>query len=841
MVKSSSSSTTQALSGEPEKDCAERQTNDETLRACERRALFGADAQPNSAIQGVALAFSGGGIRSAAFALGALQALLDAKCFNRFDFLSTVSGGGYLGTAISWLKRETARDASAGDRDARFSQQFGWAGAGARHSVEANRHNVWLDYIRQHGNYLQPGSVSTMALAATVLRGALFNLAVYGLLLVVMLAWMIHVQILPGTESTVSWLDGPLFALPSWVLLFALLFGSSVLLYGSETWLSSQRRGIATAAGLAATTSLIALTMIFFTGYGLPADWLSDAALHWRAPVVTAAAFNAGVSVWTLWCLIVQRQDAAANPANPGNLWHYRVRLAYIERLGDFLSVTLALLILWSVPSAHQFLGYQLRAMLAGGAGALLGAAGGLYQFIAGRSQGAAAGWIARLRIMSSALLVIYGTVLLAYALADAYFADLPVVYLIGCAAFALAIGLLINTNYYGLGRMYRDRLMESFMPNQGTIETNTWGPATDADRAALTDFRYVPSPAQPTPSAHTSSRTQPPSVQRPLHLVNCSVVLVDAASDTFRGRGGDSFLLSPWFCGSNATGWVPTAHFGDGALSLATAMAISGAAANPDAAVAGRGVTRNRFVSFLMSALNVRLGYWLPNPARGRDAGRTFAPNLWRPGLRQGLLGRGLNERATYIELTDGGHFDNTALYELIRRRVKVIVLCEGGQDNAYRLDDLANAIEKVRVDFGVHIRFNEPVSTNAAAPPQYDLEGLRPDRHTGLSRRGYAIGTIRYPNTRDPSVTPTYDEGTLIYLQTAPVADMRPDTQSYWRQHQDFPNESTANQFFTEEQLEAYRELGLRIGRAAMAVVKDGQTSTYEPLARAYRALFG
>src|SRR5690606_8935342 len=83
--------------------------------------------------------------------------------------------------------------------------------------------------------------------------------------------------------------------------------------------------------------------------------------------------------------------------------------------------------------------------------------------------------------------------------------------------------------------------------------------------------------------------------------LVNTNVVLVDSESDTWRNRGGGSFLLSPLYCGSDATGWVPTGCFADKELTAATAMATSGAAANPNTGPGGQGITRNRLVSFLM------------------------------------------------------------------------------------------------------------------------------------------------------------------------------------------------------------------------------------------------
>jgi hypothetical protein len=53
------------------------------------------------------LSLSGGGIRSATFALGVLQGLADLKILSRFDYLSTVAGGGYVGGWLAaWIKRE---------------------------------------------------------------------------------------------------------------------------------------------------------------------------------------------------------------------------------------------------------------------------------------------------------------------------------------------------------------------------------------------------------------------------------------------------------------------------------------------------------------------------------------------------------------------------------------------------------------------------------------------------------------------------------------------------------------------------------------------------------------
>jgi len=795
----------------------------------ERDLLFGPGHRSESTVVGVGLSFSGGGIRSASFALGVFQALLSTQMFARLDYLSTVSGGGYLGAAISWLNKLNAENSPNDPRA--FEREFGSAAIGIRSGDDASRSRaravpatagpsesdrkyVWLDYIRAHGNYLLPPGISYLGVAATVLLGTVFNLAVYGALLTALFALLILAGVLPGPPEPgklILWRDAPWWRIESWLLLFGVLFAASVLMYGVATWLAT----------LSVLLGVVVGALVFagcaYTTYALY-DAQKSAELFggllWdneRWPLCAAAAI---VSVIVGYLVIRALIEPKTNHYHrPNQTWHYLARVAYTDWLGTFSGALLAVVMVWSLPIIYGAIPGTIHQVVASATvSSVLGALGGAYQFLMGRGKGSTVSWMANLRIVGSTALLLYGLALLAYSAGTLVIVDARLPWLI--VTVSLVIGFFVNTNYLGLARMYRDRIMEAFMPNADSIAANRWSAATDADEAALVDFR----------SANGG-------IRRPLHLLNCNVVLIDSVNDRFRGRGGDSFVLSPLFSGSDATGWVPTDKLADGALTLATAMATSGAAANPDTGVAGAGITRNRLVSFLMSILNIRLGYWLPNPKYQHSLLRKFWPNLWMPGLRQGLLGRGLNEDAAFIELTDGGHFENTALYELIRRRVKVIVAVEAGEDVGCKLDDLANAIERARVDFGVHIRFDDPL---------WNLSQLR-SAPNGLADRGFAIGTIRYPVIPQPDDgEPSYIDGVILYLQAIPVADMRPDTESYWRRNTDFPNQSTANQFFVEEQLEAYREVGLRIGRSAVAAVRAYEVHADAPVL-ALRELVG
>jgi hypothetical protein len=353
--------------------------------------------------------------------------------------------------------------------------------------------------------------------------------------------------------------------------------------------------------------------------------------------------------------------------------------------------------------------------------------------------------------------------------------------------------GGFVNSNFAGLARLYRDRLMEAFLPDLESVAANKWTLATQANLQSIWKLQGRLDAKGDLEGAKAAQ------CQRPLHIVNCNAVLMDSPQDLYRNRGGDNFMITQLWSGSNATGWIPTRQLGDGSMTLATAMSISGAAANPNAAPNGLGVTRNRVVSFLMSLFDVRLGYWMANPKKARYTSNK--PNLWLPGLRQGLLGSGLNEDATFLELTDGGHFDNTALYELIRRRTRCIIVAQAGCDPDYTMQDMAHLIEKVRVDFAVFIEFGYT---------RFSLDAMRvsgTEPHKPC-QRGFAIARIRYP-VGSP-FDPKFDDGYLVYLQAVPTRSVPADITSYWRRHEQFPNDSTGDQFFTEENLEAYRELG-------------------------------
>ena len=141
------------------------------------------------------------------------------------------------------------------------------------------------------------------------------------------------------------------------------------------------------------------------------------------------------------------------------------------------------------------------------------------------------------------------------------------------------------------------------------------------------------------------------------------------------------------------------------------------------------------------------------------------------------------------YVYLSDGGHFENLGIYEMIRRRCRYIVVSDADCDPECQLEDLGNPVRKAWVDLGVAIRFRG-----------IDVTARRPEPVDGVY---CAIADIFYP---EPGAEP----GQLLYIKPGYHGTEPADVRAYAAMHPAFPHESTAEQWFSESQLEAYRVLG-------------------------------
>src|SRR5262249_18572361 len=153
-------------------------------------------------------------------------------------------------------------------------------------------------------------------------------------------------------------------------------------------------------------------------------------------------------------------------------------------------------------------------------------------------------------------------------------------------------------------------------------------------------------------------------------------------------------------------------------------------------------------------------------------------------------LLGQ-TNDTSRYVYLSDGGHFDNMGLYELVRRRCRYIVIADGEEDGSMTFNGIASAIRRCRTDFGVDI--------------DLDLRSLERTGDSIYSSRHAVVGTIRYPGVGETTGPDAY--GIVVYLKASLTGDEPADVLSYRKEHPAFPNDSTTDQWFTESQFESYR----------------------------------
>ena len=234
--------------------------------------------------------------------------------------------------------------------------------------------------------------------------------------------------------------------------------------------------------------------------------------------------------------------------------------------------------------------------------------------------------------------------------------------------------------------------------------------------------------------------------------------------------------------------GYRPTKDFAyEGGLFLGTAMAISGAAASPN-----MGYLSSPALGFLMTVFNVRLGWWVGNP-RHSKSWKNAGPFIGLAYLLVELFGF-TDDTRKYVYLSDGGHFDNLGIYELVKRRCRLILACDADADKNLAFDNLASVIRMCRSDMGIEITLRTDKIMASGTPP--------------YSKWHCAIGEIQY-KLSDPEA----ENGILIYLKSSLTSDEPTDVLNYKARYPDFPHQSTAEQWFTESQFESYRALGRHI----------------------------
>ncbi|MBV7255735.1 patatin-like phospholipase family protein [Pacificimonas sp. WHA3] len=871
---------------------------EEIARIRERRALIaeihGDHSWPSHARAGdggpapgptLGLALSGGGIRSATLSLGILQALSRQKRLCDFDYMSTVSGGGYMGSFIGRLFRHTGAELSAAGDDARaaaaarskFAHNIlatdvnalevdihGQARGGARQG-RFWKNPIW--WLREHGRYMAPNGPSdlgaalsymsrnwlalTMLFMFSIAAVFIFLIAATHGLVAMLDKWpALHEFVGPGDQPALRLSPGflfiPVFALLALAQAMAYWYTVPIRRFPSEGRTGFRAFAIFLLAGILMALLVIAASE-YLAGTAIAAAlafdlWIVDkmklgSPLAWflalTASVLILGAVIAGAICWF----------RSGDDRSVGDL-----RRRITRGAATVNTVLMGLLTFAVIDTAALSLltlgqGEGVRLSITGGTIAVLTP---IATWMANRllkgGPKEGGGMLAKLSKYGPVIALVFGllmyTVLAVAGTAMAHALYWPtiawpasgtqapqldaVLMTLGLFAFAFSlIGLATNfINMSSLHNLYAARLTRAYL---GAANLQRLGP-TSQDR-----------PPPKVTESHPLDDMEIADYQAqinaaPMHLINTTLnVTRDPAQLVARDRKGLPAVFGPsglTIDGARARETGTDAHFGwdelanAETLSVGQLCAISGAAAST-----GMGQMTSVGTAMAMTFANVRLGYWwkVKDTIRSAHAGwdRFPFPGWTYDYLRREMTAR-FHRNTERVFLSDGGHFDNSGVYELLRRGVGTIVACDHGQDVGGSFGDLENLIRKARVDLGLSINAAAPGEVEALFGARTALQFMNATSDWRQNARGGGRQKALLLNAyaRDPE-NPGGQilKHAIIWLKPGRYRDMPHDIVAFGKAHPDFPQESTMDQFFGEAQWESYRAVGYALVMALLS----------------------
>jgi hypothetical protein len=725
------------------------------------------------------LSFSGGGIRSAAICLGASQALDsltrdgEPRVFDAFDYFSTVSGGGYIGTSIvSGMMQEPYTFPFASKLDSQETPE--------------------IQHLRNYSNFLVPnGTIDYLTSVALLMRGLLVNALI--VLPVLLLLAVITVGCNPRSTDlgqpdivgfplsgstlpliTVKGLEAFTLTINVTIVVLALMFVSAIAtsVTFQTSRLMTRERLAWMLGGLVAVIAgafLIELQPLILSGMfegattataeiaGLENSGMKSVLLAIAHIVPTLA----GVLLPAAFVLIGAAQKLAnIARATLGEATWTATLQKYASRIALYLAAFVVPLLLWV---SYLYLSFWAITPVAD-------------LVSAPPSAPVAPSWLSAVSVLVANHIPAINRL-----------GEIGSFYL--WVALVLAfVCLFIGPNSNSLNQLYRDRLSRAFLFERVRLGSNK--PSIDVDRWKFSSLKQF--------DAERGHWNQG-AAYSPYLLVNTTINLIGSKALNKRGRNADNFIFSPLYVGSQATRYVATKKMEDAvpSLSLATAMATSGAAAS-----ANMGNHTVRILTFSLSLLNVRLGYWLANPAKLGALHHWW--NRWWSNFgtwyfANETAGR-LDEKKLNVYLTDGGHVENLGIYELLRRRCKVILAIDAEADPSMTFESFVKLQVMARIDLGIRIELpwqDIQKRTLEVAKEMASNAGV-PTKSKGPHA---AIGVIEYGED---------EKGILLYIKSSLTGDENDYIMDYKRRNPTFPHETTLDQFFSEEQFEVYRALG-------------------------------
>jgi hypothetical protein len=852
------------------------------------------------------LCFSGGGIRSATFNLGVLQGLAELNLLRCFDYLSTVSGGGYI---HQWF--------------AAWSARFTFELVEKRlvplpEPGNPGDHPEPIRWLRRYSNYLTPEnglfSGDTWVAIATWLRNTLLNQFILfsGLILLALLVrFLASDRIVPQNGRWVAACVGAIFyfllqaiyliganlsslnrdradgneasengayepgAVTWWIVLpLALAAALLTLLLQFITGDLVGLKLAVTSLGAAFLFLTLAITLAFKGGAPLcylTTHHVITCAKDFRGFLTSKWSLAHGKFLFVLIALILLCMLAAVGAAawvvgsivllvrlcSPlhdswwravlvlapplmlagvlvaillvvgllGRMFDDRCR-EWLTRLSGSIGLVI---VMWVVVFGFSLFGHgivlRLWCKVSAGAPALAAwiaaTAGGLIAGKSSKSSGTQNDETPRFNAVELAALVgpyafIAGLLLLVAALAEVVFrkADaagawsLFIAYIVPFAVCWL-FASRVDINEFSLHAFYRNRLARCYLGASNIPRHPNRFTGFDVNDAETPMSALLPDKPEP--------------YHGPFPIFCTALNLTFGEDLAWQERKAASFIFTPLYSGYDVpwtearresqlrfNGFVKTETYAypKPGIHMATATAISGAAVSPN-----MGYHTSAATAFLMTVFGVRLGWWLLNPRLLTEDGTKLGPEpRMMPQLRSKypwpsprfalaqladeLFGRA-NDTKKYVYLSDGGHFDNMGLYELVRRRCRYIVICDSEADGGLAFSGIGMAIRKCRIDFGAEIAL--------------DLSALEHAKDSQYSTAHCVVGTITYP---EKPTTPGY----VVYIKSSLTGDEPADVMNYKKEDSAFPHDSTLNQWFSESQFESYRRLGHHIAYSVL-----------------------
>jgi hypothetical protein len=810
-----------------------------------------------------ALALSGGGIRSATFCVGFLQALSARGVIPSIDYFSTVSGGSYAGSFFGslFVPAEWRGDGQHGEPRPEFDP---------KRPLQSPLGEEAVRRLRDMGRYLTPSGTSDAFYGgAIVSRNWVAVQFVIGMS-ALLLFWIVH-----GLDT---WI-GPRVALPVLPMTATLELGAVTMLgltfaCGNAYWLT--RRDVIPVNRVARVLSNTVVWAFFLLFVYTSTPWWADGWFgRWTPPavgLVRFAAFVSGVAVALIIAAEVRFGRAvpalAAIADKPDAQRLIAAEDAVRSALSRWMARALTLTIVFALLALVDFTGHKVsnvlldwfywfqtgdfpRAIDTGklttAVVAQAPAATGtdvpdwwqrleltwsilvaLFPPIAGFVASRAlknrtpptdpadvdtrSSWMPTIVVLTGALIVAVWLVIWG-ALADAV--DALLGHIPGAWTTILIVLVMLNIgqslcfsfiNLSSLSTFYAARLRRAYIGASSFGTPNTSVRADDPqDTIRIHDY-YEAGIAN----------------GAPLHLINVTVAetVADGSNLVARDRKGKPMHLSPAgiaFEGHRPGTIVARLRGTDGEqavgeeLPLANWVAISGAAVS---AAIGAGTSLG--TSILATMANVRLGYWWRSRlAHGwRAAFWAEANDTVQNYLFLELRGKFTGTARSRWYLTDGGHFDNTGVYPLLQRRVPFIIACDNGADPHYRMEDVMRLVGRARTDLGIDITFLDEMALADKLGPRSPIAGAV-GTLGALRRRGSPVepgGPIAALATIDygPDAKGVSREGLLLLVKPKLAWLEPPEVLAYQSRQAEFPQQTTGDQFFDEEQWEAYRRLG-------------------------------